>query len=185
MKSKIIMVGVSTAVLVVGLWLGSALPSRADAAANQVSATNQPGSVNDPVVTKSYLDAKVQALVHQQLQQQSQELLTQIKADAAAAGSKLTVIQLKPGNTAFAGAGSEFIVRTGEVVAVSTDSNGIPDLTAGADIKAGKNISLNHLLMFPRSGRGVKAVAGQKSQVYIMVRGSYSIFDKQGKPVSS
>lgn len=62
----------------------------------------------------------------------------------------LTVVQLQAGQTLYAGAGSEIILRSGKAVAVSSDDNGIPDVTSGKDIAAGTAIELNHMLLFPR-----------------------------------
>ena len=74
-----------------------------------------------------------------------------------------------------AGAGTEFVVRTnGRTTIVSTDGNGVPDLTDGKDLPNGVVAPPNHLLQFPREGRGVKADDGVK-EVIISVRGSYTV----------
>jgi hypothetical protein len=67
-------------------------------------------------------------------------------------------------------AGAEFILRGGKAVAI-TGINGIPDVTAGADILNGENIGLNHLMMIPVSdGRGIHFHA----ESWLMVRGGYA-----------
>ncbi|MCL2456352.1 MAG: hypothetical protein FWD19_02235 [Defluviitaleaceae bacterium] len=67
-------------------------------------------------------------------------------------------------------AGAEFILRGGKANAI-TGVNGIPDVTAGADILNGENIGLNHLMMVPVSdGRGIHFLA----ESWLMVRGGYA-----------
>ncbi|HEX7056196.1 MAG TPA: hypothetical protein VF260_03225 [Bacilli bacterium] len=163
---------VATVLFGSGLWLGSIITSNADG----LIPDNQPGSVNDPVVTKSYVDETVQELVKSELAKR-----TQTGGDS----SEMTVIMLQPGQTLYAGAGAEFIVRPGgKAVAFSTDGNGIPDLTSGEDLPNGKLIEFNHLLIFPRDGgRGIKPAPSEKHNVYVMVRGKYSWVDKDGTEI--
>jgi len=93
----------------------------------------EPGGSDDPLVTKSYVDKYVQ----------------------------WQVAELNPGQSFIAGAGTELILRRGAAVAVDPTGNGIPDLTGGQDITAGKPVPLNHLLIFPRDDkRGIKAQKG-------------------------
>jgi hypothetical protein len=132
-----------------------------------------PGSVDDPLITKSYLDEQVAKI--------KSELLTQLGQDGGGTGSPgtpeitstLVVEKLETGQSLIAGAGAEFIVRTGHAVGImSKDGNGIPDVTDGTDIK-GTKVPLNHLLLFPRDdGRGIKVIKGPS---HIMIRGSYEI----------
>ncbi|MDD4170585.1 MAG: hypothetical protein PHD36_10120 [Desulfotomaculaceae bacterium] len=101
---------------------------------------DEPGGSNDPLVTRSYVDQYVQ----------------------------WTIEELKIGQVLKAQAGTELIVRRGQAVIVDPTGNGIPDITAGADIRAGAQAPVNHLLLVPRDdGRGVKAL----SPVVIMYRG--------------
>ncbi|UJF33241.1 hypothetical protein [Paenibacillus hexagrammi] len=149
-----------------------------------------PGSSSDPVITKSYFDqntlseAKVQALIEDALaknvsSQQGSSSTTTTPTTSATAAS-ITVIQLKADQTLYAGAGAEFIVRTGKTVAVSNDGDGVPDVTAGKDIASGSAVELNHLLIFPREGRGIKPAPKNTADIYIMVRGSYLLLNADG-----
>jgi hypothetical protein len=158
MKSyKNIIIGIVVVVLTVG------------AAMTLEAEVTQPGSVDDPVVTKSYVD---QAIL---------QAVTAIGTGGAGGGSgaaaKLEVVVMQPGQTLMAGAGTEFIVRTGRVLAVSNDQNGIPNVTAGKDIAAGLPIELNHLLVFPNDKRGIKGDPKSKDVIYVMVRGSYTLLN--------
>lgn len=113
----------------------------------------QPGTEDDPLVSKSYVDA-------------------QIASVKSAAGSNYAVVHIDPGQKVTGGEGTEFIVRAGEATIFVEGSNGVADLTTGEDLKAGQKIALDHLLLIPRSdGRGI--LAG--SELYIMVRGSYTV----------
>jgi len=168
----------SVLMLGIGVTVGSMTTSlRADSMTNG----NQPGSVNDPLVSKSYVDEKVAEIVRTELGKQ--------QGNGGGSGSSsrsLVVIELNPGETLYAGEGTEMIVRNGKAVSVSSNSNGIPDLTDGADLKAGAVIPNNHLLLFPRDdGRGVRPHQDQKKTVFVMVRGSYLHVGADGKTIAS
>lgn len=165
----------------IGVWVGSTtLESKAD------GATAQTGTVNDPLITKSYLDQQLSNLVAKELDKQSgapgASVPTPTTAPVPSTGgeTELKVVQLQNGQTLFAKAGTEVIVRSGKTVAVSTDGDGIPDVTAGKDLAAGAAIELNHLLIFPREGRGIKPAAKSEAAIYVMVRGSYSVQNADG-----
>lgn len=166
--------------LCIGVWVGSVtLESKADGASAST------GTVNDPLITKSYLDQQIAELVAKEISKQSGGAVTTTPAPTSQpAGrgteSELKVVQLQNGQTLFAKAGTEIIVRTGKTVAVSTDGDGIPDVTSGKDLAAGTAIDLNHLLIFPRDGRGIKPAAKSEAAIYVMVRGGYSIQNADG-----
>jgi hypothetical protein len=162
------------------IWLGSVITSNADGG----PVTAQPGSVDDPVITKSYFDQQINQKIAEALAKQPTTpvatpsptpVQTPPPATGGEASSSLEVVVLPAGKTIYAGAGTELIVRTGKTIAVSSDDNGIPDVTAGKDVPAGQAIVTNHLLIFPTEGRGVKADPKNVGDIYIMVRGSYII----------
>src|SRR5690606_26078088 len=142
-----------------GLWIGSTFTSNADGLVDP----NMPGTANDPIVTKSYVDEAVSKIVSEQLAAQSDT------------GLKLIVVELMPDQKLFGGEGAEFIVRTGKAVAFSADASGIPDLTGAKDLTAGMAIPLNHLLLFPREGRGIELAPKEKNSAIVMVRGAYEL----------
>lgn len=123
-----------------------------------------PGSADDPVVTKSYVDQKIQQALGN-------------AGSGTSASSKLVVAELKAGKTIYGFEGTEFIVRTGNVVSVAgVNGDGLTDITAGADLQAGAPVSTNHLLLIARSdNRGLRLEPGYKGTAYIMVRGKYEI----------
>ncbi|MCR8645058.1 hypothetical protein NV379_20595 [Paenibacillus sp. N1-5-1-14] len=138
-----------------------------------------PGSVDDPMITKSYFDQNVQKAVKDEV---TKALAggggNNTAGDSTSTGggsTELKVVQLKAGQTLLAKAGAEVIVRRGKLVAVSTDGESIPDVTSGKDLNPGAPVELNHLLVFPRDGRGVKPDAKNTGDIFIMVRGGYTI----------
>lgn len=144
-----------------GLWIGSTFTSNADGLVDP----NMPGTANDPIVTKSYVDQAIKA----------------VNGGGGDGGSlELVNVKLTAGQLLYGGAGAEFIVRTGEAVAFSGDASGIPDLTGAKDLIAGTKIPLNHHLLFPREGRGIQATSKDKNEVWVMVRGPYRHVDANG-----
>jgi hypothetical protein len=155
--------------------------------------TTQPGSVDDPMVTKSYVDeqvklqvaAQINAQVNTEVTAQIEKLKKDLSTSGSGSGAALKVVQLAAGQTLLAGAGSELIVRTGFVTAVSTDGNGIPDVTGGKDIAAKSPIALNHLLIFPSDKRGIKPDPKKKDPIFVMVRGGYNIISEDGTTIET
>jgi hypothetical protein len=106
-----------------------------------------PGSKEDPLITKSYVD---QFLIPQ-------------------------VLEVKAGQSVIGQAGTEFVVRVGSTYCLAdpaTTKGGIADLTGGVDIKHMESIPLNHHLVVPRSdGRGLLA----QTDVVLLVWGQYQL----------
>lgn len=90
-----------------------------------------PGSEDDPLVGKSYVDKYI----------------------------KLEVVNLGPGQSLLADGGAEIILRGGQGRAITSSLGGLADVTQGRDVASGETIAPNHLLLIPRNdGRGIKAV---------------------------
>lgn len=129
-----------------------------------------PGSADDPIVTKSYVDEQVSAL--------KKELGADGGGIAGTGKGNLTVEKLAPGQKVMAAEGTELIVRSGTVRVIAGEKgDGIPDVTEGKDLKGNSLVPLNHLLLVPRTdGRGLSVeAAGSDGFSYIMIRGSYSV----------
>ncbi|SFL88738.1 hypothetical protein SAMN03159341_111101 [Paenibacillus sp. 1_12] len=192
------------------LWTTTVLIANADG----VSTNTQAGTIDDPVITKSYFEQNIKLKIAEELNKQTitEDKVKQIVASELSAtkpnstptdngktttppidvpnqtssgSSQLNVIKLEPGQSIYGGPGTEIIVRTGKVTVVSSDDNGIPDLTSGKDIVAGAVVELNHLLMIPRDGRGIKSDPKLKQDIYIMVRGGYLITNADGSKVTT
>ncbi len=125
-----------------------------------LAAGSNPGSIDDPIVTKSYVDEQISKIA------QSGGVTT-------GGTAQLVVEALNAGDILIANAGTEIILRGGAAVAYGDGLNGIPDVTGGSDLSIGSKIPTNHQLIIPRDdGRGIKITKGP---AYVMIRGSYSI----------
>lgn len=132
----------------------------------KADSTSTPGSADDPVVTKSYVDRKVAEVA-----QNAGGGGTVTGGNGAMA--PLEVVTIPTGKSIIVKAGGELIVRTGKAIAVSPDTNGLSDMTDGLDIAPGKPVGNNHLILFPRDGRGVKQDPKTKAELIVLVRGGY------------
>ena len=122
-----------------------------------------PGSEQDPLVSKSYVDSKIESYVDARME----ALLSQLPT-----GAEMRVVELSAGQKLIAGAGAEIIVRAGSAVVIDSELGGLSDVTAGKDLRKGETAPANHLLLVPRDdGRGIQAV----SAAIVMVRGAYTV----------
>jgi hypothetical protein len=107
--------------------------------------SGQPGTAEDPIITKSYLD---QFLTPQ-------------------------VVELPAGHSIIGQAGTQFILRVGSAYCVAdptTTMGGLSDVTGGIDVKHQEPVQSNHLLIVPRSdGRGLLA----QTDIVLLVWGLY------------
>ncbi|MGI6751238.1 MAG: hypothetical protein ACOX4U_01280 [Anaerovoracaceae bacterium] len=121
--------------------------------------TYEPGSQDDPVVTKSYVDGKIS------------ELKSAISVGNGEMPS-FTAVKIPAGKKLIGGEGAEFILRSGEAKAIDNGIDGVSDITGGSDLKTGQDIARNHLLLIPRDdGRGIAA----SNELWVMIRGTYFI----------
>jgi hypothetical protein len=124
---------------------------------------SSPGSTNDPIVTKSYVDQKLA------------EVTSNGGLNASNATPKLEVVTIPLGKKIIMSDGGQLVVRVGKAIAYSTDTNGLSDLTDGLDISPGKPVPTNHLILFPRGGRGVQADPSQTNGLTVLAIGTYKI----------
>lgn len=146
----------------------------------QVNGANvaQPGTADDPVVTKSYVDQQIQKALSGGTLPSATTAPTPTQAPTAGntgGSDAVEIVDVEPGETLIASAGAEFIVRAGKAVIYTQDANGVADLTAGVDLKNGEPAPQNHLLSFPRDGRGIAVQEGQTYPLVVMVRGGYTL----------
>ncbi|URN96078.1 MAG: hypothetical protein NAG76_07575 [Candidatus Pristimantibacillus lignocellulolyticus] len=153
--SKLKWLGAS-AILAVGIISGSLIGNALSVGTSSVT----PGTVSDPVVTKSYVD----------------EQMAKLSGGGSTGGTTtatLEVVTVPADRILMVKAGSEIVIRSGKAIAYSSDSNGISDVTDGVDIKNGVAVPTNHEIWFPRDGRGVQAAAGTTGSLIVLVKGSY------------
>jgi hypothetical protein len=169
---------VSTAAVLLagGVWAGSLLNVTAEGA----GVGSQPGTADDPVVTKSYVDQQIQKALTggtgtAPVATPSPSSAPTATTAPTTSSNESVIVDVKPGQTLIASAGAEFIVRAGKAVIYSQDANGVADLTDGKDLANGVAAPSNHLLSFPRDGRGITVQEGQTLGLVVMVRGGYTL----------
>lgn len=166
--------------------------------AGSVADTSQPGSVQDPLVTKTYVDQKLQALVQAEVAKAipsptptptptpkpSPTPSPSPTATPAPTSTNVTlkIVTLSINQRLMLGANAEIIVRAGTVRVYSAVTGAsLLDVTSARDLRVGTIVPANHLLVIAFPGRGVKA-AGTST---IMVRGAYTKYDAKGKIVET
>lgn len=184
----------------VGVWVGAVYNDTAIGAG-----TSQPGTADDPVVTKSYVDQQIQQALGGKLPAAGSNAGSNTNsgtgnegtstgngsASTGSAGGSSTdpglpplvsgaadaveIVMVKPGQQLLGKSGAEFIVRSGKAVIVSEGKNGVADLTDGVDLTNGQAAPTNHLLSFPKDGRGITVLDGNKYSLTVMVRGGYTL----------
>ncbi|WP_433582168.1 hypothetical protein [Paenibacillus amylolyticus] len=181
----------------VGVWIGSVYSNTAIGAG-----TSQPGTADDPVVTKSYVDQQIQQALSGKIPTGGGSTNTGTDSNAgngnntgstgtgnsgstggdtslpplvSGASEAVEIVTVKPGQQLIGKSGAEFIVRSGKAVIVSEGTNGVADLTDGIDLTNGQAAPTNHLLSFPRDGRGITVLEGNKYSLTVMVRGGYTL----------
>jgi hypothetical protein len=123
-----------------------------------------PGSAQDPIALKSYVDTQVSKL------QQAIDALP--SGGSGSATIALEVVSVPAGKSLIGQGGTEFILRSGTAKAIASSAGGLADITTGVDLGNGAGVPLNHMLLIPRSdNRGLKAI----NELVVMVRGAYEI----------
>ncbi len=122
------------------------------------------GSESDPLVSKSYVDDKID------------QVLAQIGSSSTSAtlssSTTFTPVSVAVGQTIIGGEGTELILRAGKASVVISGSEGITDATTGQTLYNGHSATLNHLTIVPRAdGRGFKVTEA----AWFLVKGSYTI----------
>lgn len=169
MKNRKLKYTVTVGILLSGFWVFNNLNTPAD------GASTTPGTTDDPVVTKSYVDQQIQKALGGGGTVNPAPSPSPSPTNPGQSTSEVKNVSLKPGEILVADAGTEFIVRSGNAVIYTEDANGVADLTAGVDLLNGQAAPKNHLLSFPRDGRGIQVKPGQTSGLIVMVRGGYTI----------
>lgn len=117
--------------------------------------TYEPGSPEDPVVTKSYVDSQIAAL-----------------KGSGASSETFIAVSVQAGKKLIGSTGTEMVLRSGSAIAIDNGVDGLSDLTGAKDLIGGSDVTKNHLLLIPRDdGRGINAT----TDIWVMVKGSYTI----------
>ncbi|MGG4096779.1 hypothetical protein [Paenibacillus lautus] len=167
--SKYWKVALATLTIGAGIWIGASFNNTA------TGAGTTPGTTDDPVVTKSYVDQQIQQAMNGSGGGSTNPTTPTNPTQPSQDTDEVKNVALKPGKILIADAGTEFIVRSGNAVIYTEVASGVADLTDGKDLLNGETAPKNHLLSFPREGRGIQVKEGQTSNLIVMVRGGYTI----------
>ncbi len=172
-----------------------------------VMATNatSPGSYDDPVVSKSYVDGLMGDVLQDilKLQQESEQLRNELDIiENTFANSEINIdnnteettdndndeikipvqnytykpVKLTRNQLLLGGEGTEVILRSGSATAYTESANGLSDVTSGDELMNGDNIPLNHVLVIPRDdNRGFTVT---ETEAWILIRGDYTIINR-------
>ncbi len=129
-----------------------------------------PGSADDPLITKSYITSVVMPELEDYVKA---EVKKQVSGGVSVTAERFEVISLSAGEKIICENGTELILRMGSATIIATQKGGLADTTAGVDLANGTQMPSNHLLIVPvADGRGIMA----QNDVLVMVKGGY---DKQ------
>ncbi|GKT33657.1 hypothetical protein ADUPG1_007468 [Aduncisulcus paluster] len=125
-----------------------------------------PGTQSDPLVTLSYVDKRFEEL------DTYLESKLSSTGTTSSGGSLFEIVEVKAGGMIYLGDSSEFILRSGEGVAIASANGGLANLTEGYDIAQGKAIPKNHQILNPQNdGRGVAITKDS----WVMIKGPYTV----------
>ncbi|MCL2398693.1 MAG: hypothetical protein FWC91_02980 [Defluviitaleaceae bacterium] len=180
--SKILTITVLTGSLYFSGWVG-----------NLTTVYAQPGTPEDPLVSRSYINNRIAELEDQITQltnaleaillldsvidpnmifssNQSNQLYQPLPQVTISSGPELfRVVRAEPGMILIGEASTEIILRAGEATVIA-GANGLANVTTGVDLTNGQAVPHNHLLIVPQAdGRGLRF----HTVAYLMVRGDY------------
>ena len=137
--------------------------------------TAEPGSEQDPLITKGYVDEimEINAAEIAKLKQQLEDLKNQQQSGGS---EGFAVLTLETGQTLLSGAGTELVLRSGKATGVTGKDGNLADVTSAKDLTKGTAVVVNHLLISSRDdGRGLKA----STKCFLLIRGAYKITGQQ------
>lgn len=125
------------------------------------------GTESDPLVSKSYVDDKIE------------QVLTIVNGGSAStdtatpvAGATYQTVYLSAGQIVLGSEGTEIIMRSGKGNVYITGVDGIVDATTGSNLTNGDVAKTNHIMIVPRGdGRGIKASEG----AWFLIKGNYTV----------
>lgn len=130
-----------------------------------------PGSDDDPLISKSYIDSVVLPKIYSYIDSAVAKLEP---SDSQGASDVFEVVNVEAGKTVIASAGTEMILRMGSASVIGSARGGISDVTGGEDLADKAGVPSNHLLIVPLDdGRGV--TVGNEGDAILMIKGSYEI----------
>ena len=162
-----------------------------------------PGTVNDPLVTKSYVDELVgnlkeemtamiggtsttsttssgevdmealYAYIDEKVAELGEGTASQSSTDQANTGL-FTVVEAQAGQKIICGASAEIILRAGTAsVIAGANGDGLADLTDASDLKGGDSVPLQHHLLVSRDDG--RGIYIETTVTYVLVKGDYRV----------
>lgn len=129
---------------------------------------SEPGSENDPLVSLSYLEKRLEQFKYY-VDEKLSKTNNNIQGNTS---NNLEVVEIFEGQSIIGKGGTEIILRGGKAKIIAGELGGLSDVTDGKDLGMGKSIPPEHLLIIPRNdGRGAYAV----TDAIFLVRGEYEI----------
>jgi len=148
-----------------------------------------PGSAEDPLVSKSYVDEQIkkalsgssEELGEEQIEAIAKEVVSEMLANTDYSGNNGNAVVYKEaaayvpvnvaaGSVVLGHEGTEMILRSGNAQAFVPGTDGIVNATTGAELQDGAFVEKNNVLIIPRfDGRGVLA----ESDCWLLIRGGY------------
>ena len=132
-----------------------------------VTAFGAAGTQDDPLVSKSYVDDKINQVL---------EIVNggSVSTDGtiAPAGGSYQPVYASVGQVVLGGEGTEMILRSGKANIYIEGVDGLVDATTGKNLTTGDAATSNHIMIVPRDdGRGVKVTEA----AWFLIKGDYTI----------
>ena len=132
-----------------------------------VTAFGAAGTQDDPLVSKSYVDDKINQVL---------EIVNggsvSVDGTIAPAGGSYQPVYASVGQVVLGGEGTEMILRSGKANIYIEGVDGHVDATTGKNLTTGDVAASNHIMIVPRDdGRGVKVTEA----AWFLIKGDYTI----------
>lgn len=141
----------------------------------------QPGSAEDPLISRSYLEERLASFGTSNNINVSDEVLNLIVRDVTNAiisqmpnsnGHIYTPVNALVGQVIIGDEGTEIILRSGGALVYTEVNNGLVNVTTGEELLNGDRIELNHNIIVPRNdGRGLLVT----NESWFIIKGGYTI----------
>ena len=137
------------------------------AAGATVFAASGYGTLEDPLITYSYLEE----VLTPQLNGFFDDRLSQAMGETTESGV-FELVSLDRGQRLMTSTGSEMILRSGSAAANGGTSPVLLDVTDGSALEQNAALQLNHMVLSPNTNNGLIAMS---DEVEVLVSGTYSI----------
>lgn len=130
----------------------------------------EPGSSDDPVVSKSYVDEKIEQLLT--TLESGGVINVTSDSDGNGQNGKYVPVHVSVGQKLLGAEGTELILRVGRSFAVVPGTESLIDVTSGTEMADSAELKKNHVIIVPRNdGRGIRVV----EDAWFLVKGEYTI----------